>query len=105
MADNKYGKLYTRDDVLAIIEICIEAGVDNSTDAWKHIDGYKGKLSNNMPVFVLLGQDRRALGTVRYYRDHQGSDAPNEHIRMIEKSLDDFDQYRIDNPHKMKMPD
>ena len=46
------------------------------------------------PLFILRGQDRRALGAVRWYRDHQWPSATKEHLNNIDDAVAFFESYR-----------
>lgn len=114
MPDNKYGKLYTVGDVKKILQKYeslvseVEGGENDSYvdgNMIKAIDVYKGKLSNDEPVMVLLAHDRRALAAVNAYRSNQSADAPQDHLDLIEKTVADFENWRSDHPDTMHEPD
>lgn len=105
MADNKYGKLYTVDDVLSIVETCLETGIEDEGEALEIINNHVGKFSGDMPVFVMSAKDRRALGAIRHYRDNQSPGAPSGHLASIDRAIADFEKWRNNNPDKMRNPD
>ena len=120
MADNKYGEIYTEDEVvkvvqLAVVEVLKLCKVDK---AWE--DDINGRFSEGNirevarteidrvfhpgePLFILRGQDRRALGAVRWYRDHQWPGSKPDHIESIDEALARFEAYR--QLGSMKEPD
>jgi hypothetical protein len=103
MADNKYGNLYTREDVIDIFKKILDDDILDSDK--KAIDAHQGKLSGDMPVMVLLGQDRRALGAVKFYQGNQSPDASQHHLDLIDKTVGDFEVWRTDHSFTMKEPD
>jgi hypothetical protein len=100
--DNKYGKLFTADDVRQIVERCLEEDVDNETHAEHIIDQYEGKFAGAEPVFVLLGRDRYARGTLHKYYDlcERGQKVDPEHLRVVERTINDFEEYAAVNTVK-----
>jgi predicted MPP superfamily phosphohydrolase len=105
MGDNKYGPLYTRDDLMAIIGKCIDADVAGESEAYEIVREYKGKLSGDMPIFVLLAKDKTAAGTIRDYDARQSISAPKHHLDMVAKAHSDFEEWANHHPDKMKDPD
>jgi hypothetical protein len=105
MGDNKYGPLYTRDDVMRIIEKCIDATITSEHETYEIVREYQGKLSGDMPIFVLLAKDRTAAGTISDYDARQSLSAPRHHLDMIAKAHSDFTAWAENNPDKMKDPD
>lgn len=112
MADNKYGEIYTEDEVVQVVRLAIQSMVElvgnsditNGVD----IDGHfsEGNIRevarteiprtfhDGEPIFILRGQDKRALGAVRWYRDHQWPGSKPEHIDSIDEALARFEAYR-----------
>lgn len=109
-ADNKYGELYTEDEVVRIVQIAVDSALEYATngDEPREIramfsDGNIREVAradiNRMflpgePLFVLRGQDRRAIGAIRWYRDHQFPSARPEHLDSIDEALARFEAYR-----------
>ena len=110
MADNKYGELYTEDEVVKLVQMAVDASLSfvNNGEASSEVkerfnegdirEVARTEISRvfhpGEPLFVLRGQDRRALGAVRWYRDHQWPNATQEHLNNIEEALAFFEQYR-----------
>lgn len=100
MADRKYGRIFTEADVYHMF-FTIGIGQEEASSI---IDDTKTKFPPDEPVFVLRGQDRRALGAIHFYRDHQAHDARTFHLEGIDKAVADFEKFRRDNLDKMKDP-
>lgn len=111
MADNKYGRVFTTSDVEKILE-----WVEENTNSASNIDcdgilnamdeeGVRFKFEPDEPLFVLRGHDKRAIGAIKFYAEHQSSRAPVNHLDAIDKALQSFIDYREENPGKLKEPD
>lgn len=107
MADNKYGRIFTENDVQKILDFVNGEDEDNLTDVLDGMDaeGVRFKWEADEPVFVLRARDKTAEGAVRYYRDHQRPNAPANHLDGAEKSVNAFRDYRQNHPEMMKDPD
>src|SRR5436190_14751506 len=106
MSDIKYARVFTQEDVLAIVRECMESNAMGTDDTQTIIDSFEGRFPVDEPQFVLRGQDRMALGTVRHYRelcDVRG--VSNEHRDGVDEAISDFESFRVDNPDRMKDPD
>jgi hypothetical protein len=119
MADNKYGEIYTEDELVEVVQLAVTSVLEQVAN---NVDFNEIKLRFNEadirevaradiertwkvgePLFILRGQDRRALGAVRWYRDHQWPNAPREHLEAIDEAVARFEAYR--NIGSMKEPD
>jgi hypothetical protein len=111
MADNKYGRVFTEGDVEKILE-----WVEENTNSASAIDftgiidsmdneGVRFKFEPDEPLFILRGHDKRAIGAIRFYQDHQSPRAPVNHMDAIEKAALAFDSYRQEHPGELKEPD
>ncbi len=60
---------------------------------------------NNIPIFVLTAKDKMAVETLIAYRDLCAADCSTEHFQGIEKRINEFTNWEVDNPDKMKIPD
>ena len=112
MADNKYGELYTEDELVKVVRMAVQSMVEmvgNSdiTNSMRTDQRFSDANIREVartdinrvfhpgePLFVLRGQDRRALGAIRWYRDHQWPSAPQEHFDSIDEALAFFEEYR-----------
>jgi hypothetical protein len=110
MADNKYGEIYTEDELVQVVQMAVTStlemvanGVDKPEIMLSFNEGDIREVARTEiervwkpgePLFILRGQDRRALGAVRWYRDHQWPNADQEHLNRIDEALAYFDQYR-----------
>jgi hypothetical protein len=119
MADNKDGEIYTEDEVVQIVKMAVQEvlkGIREGNDEATIIDVFnegdirevarteiERKFLPGEPLFILRGQDKRALGAVRWYRDHQWPNATNEHIEKIDDAVALFEEYR--KVGVMKEPD
>ncbi len=59
-------------------------------------------IPNDEPVFVLRAKDRNALAALSAYRSRC---VDLEHIRAIDKRMEDFQRFMQDHPERMKEPD
>lgn len=110
IADNKYGEIYTEDEVVKLIQMAVDSVLDmvaNRADKSEIKESFsEGNIREvartdiervwkpGEPLFILRGQDRRALGAVRWYRDHQWPNAEREHLERIDEALAFFESYR-----------
>jgi hypothetical protein len=119
VADNKYGEIYTEDEVVEVVQLAVDGvlelldkGIDKNTIKLSFSDGDIREAARTEvdrhwlpgePLFILRGQDRRALGAVRWYRDHQWPNAEREHLERIDDAVAAFEAYR--KLGAMKEPD
>lgn len=108
--DNKYGRVFTESDVDKILEWIGDQGEGQPLDlavALENMDdeGVRFKFEVDEPLFVLRGHDKRAIGAIKFYAEHQSSRAPVNHLDAIDKTLQAFIDYREANPGKLKEPD
>ena len=119
MADNKYGEVYTEDELVQVVQMAVKEVLsavhqghtdDVIIDTFNEADirevartEIERKFSAGEPLFILRGQDRRALGAVRWYRDHQWPNATTEHTEKIDDAVALFEEYR--KVGVMKEPD
>jgi hypothetical protein len=119
MADKKYGEVYTEDEVVKLVQMAIESAMESLSEGKSLDEVQEGFTEGNIrevartdiprifhpgePLFILRGQDRRALGAVRYYREHQWPNAPQEHLDSIDDAVELFEAYR--QVGHMKNPD
>jgi hypothetical protein len=119
MADNKYGEIYTEDEVVEVVQMAVDGvlklideGLDRNEIKLRFNEGDIREVARTEierhwlpgePLFILRGQDRRALGAVRWYRDHQWPNAEQEHLDRIDNAVDLFEAYR--SIGAMKEPD
>jgi hypothetical protein len=106
MADNKYGRLFTIEDVEKIVaasgaEMTDVEGILAQEDAV----GTQFKFPADEPLFLARAQDRYAEGAVRSYVHviNASPRVPDAHKDMAMKTARDFRDYR-DN-HEVKDPD
>ena len=118
-ADPKYGEIYTEDEVVKIVKLAVDhaIGMVESGEPDDEIDAHfsEGNIREvartdidrqfkpGEPLFILRGQDKRALGAVRWYRDHQWPNATQEHIENIDTAVAYFEEWR--KVGNMKEPD
>jgi hypothetical protein len=118
-ADPKYGEIYTEDEVVEVVQLAVKEvlravseGNDEETinAVFNEADirevartEIERRFLPGEPLFILRGQDKRAMGAVRWYRDHQWPNATKDHIENIDVALAFFEQYR--KVGAMKEPD
>lgn len=118
-ADPKYGEIYTEDEVVQIVQLAVKEvmravneGNDEDTIREVFNEGDIREVARTEvertfkpgePLFILRGQDKRALGAVRWYRDHQWPNATKEHIENIDTAVAYFEEWR--KVGNMKEPD
>jgi hypothetical protein len=119
MADNKYGEIYTEDELVEVVQMAVDGvlklvkdGEDENEIKLRFNDGDIREVARTEidrhwlagePLFILRGKDRRALGAVRWYRDHQWPNAESEHLERIDDAVALFEEYR--KVGVMKEPD
>lgn len=112
MSDSKYGRIFTESDVEKILEHLHDTYASSSPPpVLENVlgamdeNGVRFKFSEEEPTFILRARDKRAIGAIRYYRDHQSPRAPQNHLDGLDKSVDLFEKYRIECAGEMKEPD
>lgn len=117
--DNKYGELYTEDEVVQLVTMAVQSAVKFATDGESPEEVLERfgdadirevartdiprRFHPGEPLFVLRGQDKRALGAVRFYREHQWPNATHEHLESVDAAVERFEAYRALG--QMKEPD
>lgn len=107
MADGKYGRIFTQDDVCEIVRFMRPDGFDAGSveAAIEELDSDgSATFPPEEPIFTLRAKDRCALGTVRYYGDLIVR-SPEEHKDSVERAVRTFEQFRADHGDRMKDPD
>lgn len=112
MGDSKYGRIFTEGDMIVFnsrIRERSEAEDRKLTDeevreelaSWK-----ESHFPPDEPIFTIRAQDQAALKSIESYR-HIAEEAgsPESHIATVESALDAFDDFRTDNPDRMKAAD
>jgi hypothetical protein len=117
--DRKYGRMFTMSDVLAIIELVAntkEVRGIAPDQIFEEIETCEGpfmgqdapprfKFAADEPTFTLRARDKRAVGAIRFYEDHQSPRAPVNFLEGIESARREFEVYREQHPDQMKEPD
>lgn len=118
MSDDKYGRIFTEEDVKRIVGLTLEEAADILPTAqvtmtqtvddimslvWS--DAVKLTFPADEPIFLLRAQDKRALAAVRYYRDHQSPRAPVKHEQNVDHAMQKFERFRVQHPDRLKEPD
>jgi len=101
--DKKYGRLFTEDDVRTLVEVAMS--LDEEINIQTFIDEFEGKFPVDEALFLLRAQDKRALGAIRFYYDHQSPRANQGHLDAIQHAIDSFDKFRLKNVERVKEPD
>lgn len=111
MSDSKYGRIFTEQDVLDFVQSTLQAYFgENARIDHEAVKGrlaqFEGRFPQDEPIFVLRGQDRKALAGIRAYNlACTPETSPMEHLEAITNAIDLFERFRIDNPDRMKHPD
>jgi len=122
MADNKYGEVYTEDELVALVTLAVDEVIRLNTDDGEDFEEIRSRFTDGNirevarteiervfgagePLFILRGKDRRALGAIRWYRDHQWPNATKQHLDSIDEAVAFFESYRKLEASKMKEPD
>ncbi len=103
--DSKYGRIFTEEDVKAIVELAVEQEVSSVDEAETLMDDFDGRFPADEPIFVLRARDKRALAAVRQYRENQSPRAPVNHIEGLDKAVREFEKFRVQHADQMKEPD
>lgn len=110
--DNKYGYLFTADDMIAFALIVAQSEIDVSVepDAIDELlDNFEGRFPKEEPLFLVRGQDRRALNCVRNYRTmitYSGSTEPDPKLaKGLDAVVAQFEDFREAYPDRMNDPD
>lgn len=116
--DGKYGRLFTEQDVRKIVryatisaqtmspELSSEQVMNDVLDD-KISDDFNLTFPKDEPLFLLRAKDKRSLGAVRHYHDlcDRSVGVGVDHLDGVEKSVRQFEEFRADNPDRMKDPD
>ena len=74
-----------------------------TVDGWLFSTRTNESVPEDEPVFILRGRDLKALSTIRSY---QSTFSPmHEHWKATQKVLNDFGEFREQNPEKMSEPE
>ena len=110
--DSKYGQLYTTDDMIAFARIVVESNLnreDLEDGVDELLDHFEGRFPKDEPLFLLRGQDRRALNAVRNYRTmtaYSGSTEPSaEFLAGLDATVVHFEDFKEDYPDRIKDAD
>jgi hypothetical protein len=118
--DNKYGRIFTEADVISILEHAVSQLASDEFDTPEAVDeeaanlldeavgpgtDLRLKFDKDEPLFILRGRDKRAIGAIKFYSEHQSPRAPVNHLDAIDKALQAFIDYRESSPGQMKEPD
>lgn len=109
--DNKYGHLFTAEDMIAFARIFAESGIDIYSDdaADEMLDDFQGRFPKDEPLFLLRGQDRQALSCVRNYRTMTAFSRTREPTPEMLTGLDavvmQFEDFQNEHPDKIKDAD
>jgi hypothetical protein len=109
VSDNKYGRVFTESDVEKIFEWIVAQGEGQPLDLGMVLEsmddeGVRFKFDPDEPIFILRGHDRRAIGAIKHYQEHQSARAPHNHTKAIDTAYQSFLDYREQNPGQMKEP-
>lgn len=117
MADKKYGRLFTEEDV---INLMVAASGSSSFDPTPEemrelLDLYDGQADTkdtaltfpaDEPLFLLRGKDRVAPNTIHYYAQGCEAFAAGEgHVRAAEEAGDVMIAWQAENEDRIKVPD
>lgn len=111
MADNKYGAIYTEADVKLIVQYAMERDITGEDQLDQIIEELQQpdsplKFPPHEPIFVLRAQDRYALGAVKHYQGRcDVGDVPGDHQSGVDAAVEAFEEFRLENPELMKLPD
>ena len=109
--DNKYGNLYTEDDVKKIVQRCMEHEIAGEDELMELIESLRAqdelKFMDGEPLFVLRGKDRLSLAAVRCYleRCESSQHVPAAHIDSVVTACHAFEGFRADYPEVLDFPD
>lgn len=59
-------------------------------------------IPHDMPIFIFLGKDRKAVTALYNYRNDCDND---EHVAAVEARIEEFEQYARTHSGNMKEPD
>ncbi len=104
--DAKYGRLFTEDDVQAILRV---AGADDGLETALHnlaYSGYKLRFDGDEPLFLLLGRDKAVVPTLHGYLDHSAAaGSPAAHIAAVNEQIERFEDWQATHPDVVDAPD
>jgi hypothetical protein len=109
--DNKYGNLYTSEDMLAFARVFMASGIGYSDEEAldELLDNFDGHFPKDEPLFLVRGQDQRGLACVRNYRTmitYTGSQEPSPSlIAGLNTVVTQFEEFQRDHAERMKDPD
>lgn len=109
--DNKYGRLFTEQDVVELMRAASNTLVDSDVAAKRIVDQFVGKLPVDEPSFLLRAKDAFALEAVVAYQDrivHNNSifEVPTvDFLRSVGQSIREFTIWREDPNNHVKIPD
>lgn len=125
MAESKYGRLYTAQDVMMIAsefgnrvaDVAVRAhmtGEPTSRDELRRMLERTLRSPENErlatfpagePLFVLRAQDEHAMKTLGCYYSLLGDASPDEHLTGVAMAMRAFAEWQSEHPDRVKDPD
>lgn len=114
MADSKYGRLFTEEDMLRFVELCIENDVQGENETKDLLNmTFEGRFPKDEPTFLLRAQDYCALAGIYGYQEgvHNFDGAqdlgaiPQEHKDGVQETISAFESFQSGHVDRMKLPD
>lgn len=110
MADTKYGRVFTEQDVRMIVQAAIESDCESDQELTKVIEtldnGQELKFPPDEPIFILRGQDQCAPAAIDDYREWcVEAGAQQAHLDAVLKAEQHFEAFQTNNPDRVKVAD
>lgn len=104
MADNKYGRIFTEQDV---VEILSHANPDISLgEILENVDPGDLKFPADEPLFLIRAQDQLAPQAVTNYLSmSQANGVNSDQQELVARTVNDIKSFQRDNAGKVKLPD
>lgn len=110
MADNKYGRLFTEDDLRNVVQKAMEQSItgDDGLDkilVQMYEDG-EFTFGKDEPLFALRGQDKLAVQAISDYGSISSANGVHQDQQhAVQKALDQFKVWQRAHPDRVKLPD
>jgi hypothetical protein len=108
MTDNKYGRLFTRDDVEKIVNLVRKFDEESGSrvDLDLVISDNAFTFPADEPLFVIRAKDQLGLAQVRNYGTLcRARGCKAAHLDGIDRAERDFEAFRREHSDRMKKPD
>jgi hypothetical protein len=110
MADNKYGRIFTEEDLRNVVANAIDEKIDGEDGLDQIIvrmyDNGEFKFPKDEPLFMLRAQDQLAVQAISDYSSMSAANGVNQDQQhAVQQALDQFKVWQRVHSDRVKLPD